>query len=82
MSSSADLTIKLYDIQKGAEMLEVVGHTDMINNMAWNWNGSMVATTCKDKKLRVIDVRANKVVQVFFYQSFKKRFCVVVTCFN
>jgi coronin-1B/1C/6 len=64
LSSSADLTIKLYDIQKGVEKQEITGHPDIVNSIAWNWNGSLIATTCKDKKLRIIDVRANKIIQV------------------
>jgi coronin-1B/1C/6 len=63
LSSGADLVIKLFDIQRGKEMQDVLGHPDIVNSISWNWNGSMIATACKDKKLRLIDVRANKVVQ-------------------
>lgn len=31
--------------------------------MAWNYNGSLIATTCRDKRLRIFDVRSNKIVQ-------------------
>ncbi|KAL1915477.1 uncharacterized protein VTP21DRAFT_6601 [Calcarisporiella thermophila] len=62
-SSSADLTIKLWDIEKGTSVQEIVGHTEIIQSMAWNWNGSLLATTCRDRKLRIIDVRANTIVQ-------------------
>ncbi|KAL4215460.1 DUF1900-domain-containing protein [Rhizopus microsporus] len=62
-SASTDLTIKLWDIEKGVEKQEITGHTELIQSMSWNYNGSLLATTCRDKKLRVFDVRANKVVQ-------------------
>jgi len=62
-SSSADFTIKLWDISKGQEKQELTGHTEIIQSLTWDWTGSLLATTCKDKKLRVFDVRANKVVQ-------------------
>jgi coronin-1B/1C/6 len=62
-SASTDLTIKLWDIEKGVERQEITGHTEIIQSIAWNYNGSLMATTCRDKKLRVFDVRANKVVQ-------------------
>ncbi|KAJ3048671.1 Coronin-2B, partial [Rhizophlyctis rosea] len=62
-SASADFTIKLWDISKGAEKQELTGHTEIIQSLTWDWTGSLLATTCKDKKLRVFDVRANKVVQ-------------------
>ncbi|KAI8967039.1 hypothetical protein BDF20DRAFT_348639 [Mycotypha africana] len=62
-SSSTDLTIKLWDIEKGVEKQEMTGHTEIIQSMAWNYNGSLMATTCRDKKLRVFDVRSNQIVQ-------------------
>src|SRR5436305_15217985 len=62
-SSSADLTIKLWDIEKGIEKQELNGFLDFVQSMSWNWNGSLLATTCRDKKLRIFDVRSNKVVQ-------------------
>ncbi|KAI8591374.1 hypothetical protein BDZ88DRAFT_411257 [Geranomyces variabilis] len=62
-SASADFTIKLWDISKGQEKIELTGHTEIIQSLAWNYDGTLLATTCKDKKLRVFDVRSNKVVQ-------------------
>ncbi|KAI7899538.1 uncharacterized protein BX663DRAFT_521236 [Cokeromyces recurvatus] len=62
-SASTDLTIKLWDIEKGVEKQEITGHTELIQSMAWNYNGSLMATTCRDKKLRVFDVRSNQIVQ-------------------
>ncbi|KAI8816914.1 uncharacterized protein EV422DRAFT_543554 [Fimicolochytrium jonesii] len=62
-SASADFTIKLWDIATGQEKTELTGHTEIIQSLSWNYDGSLLATTCKDKKLRVFDVRANKVVQ-------------------
>ncbi|CAG8656654.1 4609_t:CDS:10 [Funneliformis caledonium] len=62
-SSSADLTIKLWDIEKGVEKQELKGFLDFVQSMSWNWNGSLMVTTCRDKKLRIFDVRSSKVVQ-------------------
>lgn len=66
LSSGADLVVKLYDIQKGTEKQDILGHTDIVNSISWNWDGSLIVTTCKDKKIRVIDPRANKIVQVCY----------------
>jgi len=63
LTASTDLTVKLWDIEKGAEKQEIKGHTDGIQSLSWNYTGNLVVTTCRDKKLRIIDVRANKVVQ-------------------
>ena len=30
--------------------------------MSWNWDGSLFATTCKDKSLRIIDPRNGKAI--------------------
>jgi coronin-1B/1C/6 len=62
-TASFDLTIKLWDITTGQEKLELLGHLDFVQSMSWNWNGNLLATTSKDKKVRLFDVRSNKVVQ-------------------
>ncbi|KAG2236402.1 hypothetical protein BDF21DRAFT_391260 [Thamnidium elegans] len=62
-SASTDLTIKLWDIEKGVEKQEITGHQEIIQSLAWNYNGSLLATTCRDKKLRVFDVRSNEIIQ-------------------
>ncbi|KAF9094880.1 Coronin-like protein crn1 [Mortierella sp. GBA35] len=64
LSASADLTMKLWDVEKGVEKQEITGHMEIIQSVTWNYNGTLVATTCRDKKLRVFDVRSNKVVQI------------------
>ncbi|XP_021783024.2 coronin-2A isoform X4 [Papio anubis] len=38
-------------------------HQDVILSMSFNTNGSLLATTCKDRKIRVIDPRAGTVLQ-------------------
>ncbi|KAK6467861.1 coronin-1A-like [Huso huso] len=37
-------------------------HTDMIYSACWNATGSQIITSCKDKKIRVIDPRQGSVV--------------------
>uniref|UniRef100_F7G9Q6 Coronin n=1 Tax=Callithrix jacchus TaxID=9483 RepID=F7G9Q6_CALJA len=39
-------------------------HQDVILSMSFNTNGSLLATTCKDRKIRVIDPRAGTILQV------------------
>lgn len=61
-TTSTDYSVKLWDIEKGVASLSVdAQHTDIINSADWNYNGSLLATACKDKKLRLIDMRQNKV---------------------
>jgi len=64
VTASTDYSVKIWDIEKGKDILSVDGqHTDIIQSTEWNRNGSLLATSSKDKKLRLIDPRANKVVQ-------------------
>jgi len=61
-TSSADLSVKVWDIEVGAAKNDVAAqHSDLIQSCEWNFGGSLLATTCKDKKLRIIDPRANSV---------------------
>lgn len=39
-------------------------HPDVIFSVSWSRNGSLLCTACKDKKVRVIDPRKQKVVAV------------------
>jgi len=61
-TSSADFTVKVWDITTGDAKLTVQGHTDMINCASWNRNGSLIGTSCKDKKYRILDPRSGAVV--------------------
>lgn len=35
-----------------------------LQSLAWDWEGARLATTCKDKKVRVFDVRTGATLQV------------------
>ncbi|KAF1441097.1 Coronin-6, partial [Spheniscus mendiculus] len=62
-SAGCDNLVILWNVGTG-EMLLVLEdmHTDLIYNVGWNRNGSLLVTTCKDKKVRVIDPRKQQVV--------------------
>jgi len=57
-SSSTDLSVKIWDIEKATSIISFDAvHTDSIQSADWSFNGSMIATSCKDKKLRIFDPR-------------------------
>jgi len=62
-TSSTDLSVKVWDIERGKDVCSIDGqHTDIVQSCDWNGNGSFLATSCKDKKIRVLDPRGNSVV--------------------
>ncbi|TKA81319.1 hypothetical protein B0A49_00318 [Cryomyces minteri] len=60
-SSSGDYTIKLWDVEAGTPQLSLK-HGDIVQSLSWSANGSLMVTTCRDKKLRIWDARQQKPV--------------------
>ncbi|CAG7835248.1 unnamed protein product [Allacma fusca] len=57
-----DYLVVIWHVIKG-EIVNVIDcHPDIIYSISFNRDGSLLATTCKDKKLRIIDPRTGKVV--------------------
>ncbi|KAI0228674.1 Coronin-like protein crn1 [Massospora cicadina] len=40
-SSSADLTIRLWDVEAGRERQQLTGHSEVVQSFAWNWDGNL-----------------------------------------
>ena len=75
LSASHDHIIAIWNLETQACISEITCHPDLIFSVCWNHNGSMIATTCKDKKLRIIDARKGDIVQVskgLFLSTFEK----------
>jgi len=62
-TTSTDYTVKIWDVEKGDSVLDVTGHTDIIQSSGWDYYGKLFSTASKDKKIRTIDPRAGKIVQ-------------------
>lgn len=60
-SSSLDHTVKIWDIESGKEVFSLK-HPDMVTSMSFSFNGDHLVTVARDKRLRVWDVRAEKIV--------------------
>lgn len=58
MSSGADYKVKLWDIEKGSEYLTIDEHAQLVQDAAWDYTGAVLATSCKDKKMRLFDPRS------------------------
>uniref|UniRef100_A0A8C5D4C2 Coronin n=1 Tax=Gadus morhua TaxID=8049 RepID=A0A8C5D4C2_GADMO len=57
VSSSYDLTVRLWDLGTGQEVKVLSGHQDQIFGLGWSPDGKLLATVCKDGKVRVYDPR-------------------------
>jgi len=59
-SAAFDQTVKVWDLEEQAEAFSVdLG--DNAWNMKWNWTGSLLACTTKDKKMKIVDPRSRTV---------------------
>ncbi|KHJ90485.1 WD domain, G-beta repeat protein [Oesophagostomum dentatum] len=52
----------LWNVGTGEALLEIAGHPDQIWCIGFNYDGSQFVTTCKDKKIRILDTRSGEVV--------------------
>ena len=65
VSVGYDHKIIIWNTSTGEAAITLEGmHPDLIYSISWNYNGSHLATTCKDKKIRVIDPRKKEIVMV------------------
>ena len=63
LSASYDPLVVIWNLETG-EAAKVIELPDIIYSVSWDTNGSLIATTCKDKKIRTIDVRKEEIVCV------------------
>lgn len=61
-AATGDHAIKLFDTEKQKAQIELTGFTDSIQSMTFDWTGSTIAATCRDRKLRLFDTRTPKAV--------------------
>ncbi|GIY34936.1 coronin-1C-A [Caerostris extrusa] len=59
LSAGADCKVRIWNIGTG-ETIAQMDHPDLIFHCCWNWNGSRLVTTCKDKRIRIFDPRTGK----------------------
>ncbi|MBN3305097.1 CORO7 protein, partial [Amia calva] len=56
-SSSYDLSVRIWDLDARKEVKRLKGHQDQIFSLAWSPDGRLLATVCKDGKVRIYDPR-------------------------
>ncbi|XP_072171377.1 coronin-7-like [Diadema setosum] len=61
LAASINTTVKLFDLVQQQEAMSVEVATDQLQGLSWKADGTLLVTTAKDKKLRILDPRANSV---------------------
>lgn len=64
-SSSADKTIKIWDLESGTETCELVGHKMSVNAIAFNLDGSLLASGSADKTIKLWNIKTGEEVRSF-----------------
>lgn len=64
----------MWDVERGQPIKVIDCHNDVIFSMSLNRDGSLLATTCKDKKLRVIEPRTGIIKSVMYFLFFLSPF--------
>lgn len=63
LSAGSDHLIFVWNIGTSTPINIIKCHPDVIYSMSFNRDGSLLATTCKDKQLRIIEPRTGRVVK-------------------
>uniref|UniRef100_A0A7E4VYK5 Coronin n=1 Tax=Panagrellus redivivus TaxID=6233 RepID=A0A7E4VYK5_PANRE len=63
LTAGGENRLLLWNVGTGEALLEVAGHPDHIFSVAWNYDGSQFVTTCKDRKIRIIDSHSGDVLK-------------------
>ncbi|XP_063970323.1 coronin-7-like [Lytechinus pictus] len=61
LTASVFTTVKIYDLTCEQEALAVEVSEDQLQGISWKLDGTLLATTSKDKKIRIVDPRTNSV---------------------
>nr|XP_023677590.1 coronin-1A-like [Paramormyrops kingsleyae] len=63
LTAACDNVVILWNVACGQAMVQIDSvHTDLIYSACWNLDGSRILTSCKDKKLRLLDPRKGTVI--------------------
>lgn len=58
-AASGDYVVKLWNLENTDDPMAILkGHGDTVQGLAFNYTGTVIATTCRDRKLRLFDARA------------------------
>ena len=59
-----DMKIFIWNVGKSTILTSIDCHPEVILSVSWNYNGSRIVTSCKDKIFRVINPRTGQIIKV------------------
>lgn len=63
LTAGSDNLVLIWNVGTGECLVRIDSHPDVIYSACWNWDGSRLVTTCKDKRIRILDPRTGKVLE-------------------
>lgn len=64
LTIGGDQAVLVWNVRTEEIMTQINCHEELILSACFNYNGSLLATTCKDKMIRIIDPRSGEVIKV------------------
>ncbi|KAI5722521.1 hypothetical protein M8J76_009584 [Diaphorina citri] len=61
LTAGSDNNVAIWNVGTGEIMIQIECHPDIVYSASWNWDGSKLLTTCKDKKMRIINPRTGAI---------------------
>uniref|UniRef100_A0A8R1I6P8 Coronin n=1 Tax=Caenorhabditis japonica TaxID=281687 RepID=A0A8R1I6P8_CAEJA len=62
LTAGGENVMFMWNVGTGEALLEISGHPDQIWSINFNYDGSQFVTTCKDKKIRILDSHSGEVL--------------------
>ncbi|KAK5638031.1 hypothetical protein RI129_012326 [Pyrocoelia pectoralis] len=57
LTAGSDNQVVIWNVGTGEPLVHIDCHPDIVYSACFNWDGSQLLTTCKDKKIRIINPR-------------------------
>jgi coronin-1B/1C/6 len=61
LTAGGDNQVIIWNVGTGEALVEINAHPDLVYSACWNWDGSQLVTTCRDKKIRLLNPRTGEV---------------------
>lgn len=78
LSAGSDNIVVIWNVGCGEPLSTIDAHPDIIYSCCFNWDGSLLLTTCKDKKIRIINPRDGEVFEVRSTKSLPSYFRSII----